>query len=372
MIVSHGYCPDGLVSAHLACKKYPDAIVHFTTERNMRLDKYFPDVRGARLLILDYCYPFEVLQELASSALSVCVYDHHKTAIEDINSRITSTHEIEHICQTVLDEKTKVHFTLRNLEVLIDTQFCASEIVSNRLQIDCSYLHHIRDRDLWEWKHENSRAFSECLYSRGLTFESLKWIESTPLNEVYAMGKKLLEYRDFMVDEIAKKSDRVRLSNPALAIAKVTPPAGMNTDATMVRPKVADGSLSQNTHDDATIAEGSSVHVELTPSDNAADDNPTEDPMLGDTVDTADEKYILAVESTLLQSDVGNKMLDDPQCLFAVIYRWSLKKNKWYVSLRSSNDREDVSQIAKAHGGGGHRCAAGFEIDSIRDFITRL
>ena len=131
MIVSHGFCPDGLVSAHLACKKYPDAIVHFTTERNMRLDKYFPDVRGARLLILDYCYPFEVLQELASSALSVCVYDHHKTAIEDINSRITSTHEIEHICQTVLDEKTKVHFTLRNLEVLIDTQFCASEIVSN-------------------------------------------------------------------------------------------------------------------------------------------------------------------------------------------------------------------------------------------------
>jgi nanoRNase/pAp phosphatase (c-di-AMP/oligoRNAs hydrolase) len=38
--------------------------------------------------------------------------------------------------------------------------------------------------------------------------------------------------------------------------------------------------------------------------------------------------------------------------------------NKWSISLRSVGDF-DVSEIAKARGGGGHKNAAGFEVDSF-------
>jgi phosphoesterase RecJ-like protein len=45
------------------------------------------------------------------------------------------------------------------------------------------------------------------------------------------------------------------------------------------------------------------------------------------------------------------------------------------VSLRASNDELDVSAIARAAGGGGHRQAAGFSsdesIEQIADFIHR-
>jgi phosphoesterase RecJ-like protein len=43
------------------------------------------------------------------------------------------------------------------------------------------------------------------------------------------------------------------------------------------------------------------------------------------------------------------------------------------VSLRSTDGRVDVSRIARAFGGGGHRQAAGFSTDlSLEDLVERL
>lgn len=60
-------------------------------------------------------------------------------------------------------------------------------------------------------------------------------------------------------------------------------------------------------------------------------------------------------------SDVAHALLQDyPDAPFtACWFRRSDGKNQW--SLRSEDDRRDVSEVAKANGGGGHRNAAGFE-----------
>lgn len=63
-------------------------------------------------------------------------------------------------------------------------------------------------------------------------------------------------------------------------------------------------------------------------------------------------------------SDVGNELLAaNPQAPFAAT--WSRRadgKVQW--SLRSEDGRADVSEIARGFGGGGHRNAAGFEMDA--------
>lgn len=63
-------------------------------------------------------------------------------------------------------------------------------------------------------------------------------------------------------------------------------------------------------------------------------------------------------------SDVGNELLAfHPEAPFAAT--WSRRadgRDQW--SLRSEDDRVDVSEIARLFGGGGHRNAAGFEIDA--------
>jgi uncharacterized protein len=63
-------------------------------------------------------------------------------------------------------------------------------------------------------------------------------------------------------------------------------------------------------------------------------------------------------------SEVGNDLLAfHPEAPFAATW-WRRADGKDQWSLRSEDDRVDVSEIAKRFGGGGHRNAAGFEMDA--------
>lgn len=67
---------------------------------------------------------------------------------------------------------------------------------------------------------------------------------------------------------------------------------------------------------------------------------------------------ILAVNATTLFSDIAGKLAEGRPFGAAYFDRGDGKR-QW--SLRSTDDGVDVSEIAKANGGGGHRNAAGFE-----------
>jgi nanoRNase/pAp phosphatase (c-di-AMP/oligoRNAs hydrolase) len=64
-------------------------------------------------------------------------------------------------------------------------------------------------------------------------------------------------------------------------------------------------------------------------------------------------------------SDTAHELLNsDRDAPFAACF-FKRGDGKWQFSLRSENDRTDVSEIAKKYGGGGHRNAAGFEVESL-------
>ena len=68
------------------------------------------------------------------------------------------------------------------------------------------------------------------------------------------------------------------------------------------------------------------------------------------------------VNSPVLQSEIGNRLLDYyPDAPFSAVYHVLKNGNKKF-SLRSADDRLDVGRIAKELGGGGHRNAAGLVI----------
>lgn len=68
------------------------------------------------------------------------------------------------------------------------------------------------------------------------------------------------------------------------------------------------------------------------------------------------------VQSNLFASDVGNQLC--PGYPLAIIWRES--RDRFVYELRSDADGVDVSEIAVAFGGGGHKHAAGFSIDARR------
>jgi len=72
------------------------------------------------------------------------------------------------------------------------------------------------------------------------------------------------------------------------------------------------------------------------------------------------------VNATVLSSEIGNAMMQEgvmkEDVGLALICSYSVTHNNWRISARSMFPRRgvDVSEIAQAYGGGGHRAAAGF------------
>lgn len=72
----------------------------------------------------------------------------------------------------------------------------------------------------------------------------------------------------------------------------------------------------------------------------------------------ADDLRVPVVNATTLFSEIAGELAKGHQ--FAACY-FDRQDGKRQWSLRSAPDGADVGEIAKAHGGGGHRHAAGFE-----------
>lgn len=86
---------------------------------------------------------------------------------------------------------------------------------------------------------------------------------------------------------------------------------------------------------------------------------------LGKDLTSPPQEYKVAVcNATSHWSDVGNELLiRHPEADFSLQYYRDLKQG-WKYSLRS-NDKVDVSALAKFYGGGGHKNAAGFQYDLL-------
>ena len=74
-ILYHGGCPDGGGGAYAAWKKFGDAAEYIPAKYNRPVPE---NIEGKELYFIDFCYPQEVMDEVAKKAASVTVLDHHE------------------------------------------------------------------------------------------------------------------------------------------------------------------------------------------------------------------------------------------------------------------------------------------------------
>jgi oligoribonuclease NrnB/cAMP/cGMP phosphodiesterase (DHH superfamily) len=74
------------------------------------------------------------------------------------------------------------------------------------------------------------------------------------------------------------------------------------------------------------------------------------------------------VNAPFFQSELASKLSEDES--FAAAYYYN--GEGYRISLRSSDDGEDVSTIATELGGGGHKQAAAFSVKSIDEFVQKM
>lgn len=82
------------------------------------------------------------------------------------------------------------------------------------------------------------------------------------------------------------------------------------------------------------------------------------------------------VNATVQASEIGNAICQRvPGAVFALIWNYDHATRGFRCSLRSDSDEVDVSALARALGGGGHRRAAGFghtgsSIEDLFEYVS--
>ncbi|WP_314407409.1 phosphohydrolase [Pseudomonas kuykendallii] len=271
--IYHGHCADGFGAAW---------VVHHTFDLNEsdfhagRYGEAPPDVTDRTVIIVDFSYPRDVLEQMAAQARSIMVIDHHKTAAE----ALADLHRV-----SALDEWDDVEYPLA----------CCFDMARSGAGLTWDFFHpgeprpplinHIEDRDLWRFALDGTREVQANLFSHPY---------------------------DFAVWDALMQADVAQLRADGLAIER------------------------KHHKDVAELVAGTRRRMTIG----------------GVDVPAANLPYIYS-------SDAGHLMAKGEP--FAACY-WDTESGRTF-SLRSTDEGQDVSEIAKLYGGGGHRNAAGFRVD---------
>lgn len=145
IVIYHANCSDGFGAAYAAWTRLGDTAEYVPAHYGNPP----PDVTGKAVYILDFSYPRETLLRMYAAAKTLVILDHHKTAQADLAGL----------------PFTKFDMTKAGCQLAWE-HFRPGEAIPVALQ-------HVADRDLWQFKHPDTRAF--CFGLRTLPFDFSVW-----------------------------------------------------------------------------------------------------------------------------------------------------------------------------------------------------
>lgn len=298
IVIYHAKCADGFTSAWVFRNKYgEDDIEYYAASHG---SKNLPNVKDKHVVIVDFCYKKDVLEELCKDARSLIVLDHHISAqkdIEDSSLFMISDMDFNYRkYEKLASNGGQRHFALFDMNrsgAGLAWDFCFPD--EERI----SMVDYTEDRDLWKFKYDESKSFSAYMFSYDYTFENWDKINSEMTNN----KAKCIAAGDCLERKLQKDIKEL------LSQCKINMVIG-----------------------------GHTVPVANLPYTHASD--------AGNIM--VNEEFDCPVS--------GERRLPD----FAACYMDT--KNGRKFSLRSRRDGLDVSKIASEYGGGGHREASGFSM----------
>lgn len=154
-----------------------------------------PDVTGADVYLLDFCYPRPVMEGLCRQAERVTVLDHHISAME--------------ACEG-LDQQfanLRLYFDMSRSGAVISWEYFHSTPVP-------WLFRYVQDRDLWQWQYPETKAVTAGLASHAQRFDLWQSFafEADALKDLIADGEAISRYRE---QEIAVYKRRLVLASIA-------------------------------------------------------------------------------------------------------------------------------------------------------------
>jgi hypothetical protein len=166
LCIYHGGCDDGFAAAWAIWKRWPD--IEFVPGI---YGKEPPIVEGKRVLMVDFSYKRDVLEEMSAWAVDITILDHHKTAQADLETfAILNPIDADNIDVVLAATQPalgniRAEFDMARSGAVMAWQFAWP---LDRLPM---FLRLIEDRDLWKFKFgEDTKQFSAALRTHPMDF----------------------------------------------------------------------------------------------------------------------------------------------------------------------------------------------------------
>ncbi|TMJ00837.1 MAG: hypothetical protein E6G97_18050 [Alphaproteobacteria bacterium] len=305
LVLYHAGCYDGFTAAWCAWKKHGDQADYLPVQYGQPP----PDVTDRNVEVLDFCYPHDVLQEMARKARYIRVLDHHKSRARDMAGRYWEEG----------DEEKDFSAGFGNLICFYHPKKSGARLAWEHYQTNKEapfLVDLIQDRDLWLHEQPYSKELNAWIRTYDFDFKTWSWMADGLVRP----------WPSAHLDE--KGTSRAGWACAGLAVqARQQGQAVLRAQAQLV----------------ANICK------------------------------TAREvciggHQVLAANTSCLFSEVAEKLAEGMP-FGAAWFQRSDGKFQW--SLRSREGGVDVSEVARAYGGGGHAAAAGFETIALHPELRK-
>ncbi len=168
LCIYHGNCADGFGAAWVVRKAFGDDVeFHAGVYQDSP-----PEVADRNVIMVDFSYKRDVLEEIAKTAHTITIIDHHKSAEEDLSIYKRPTHEMRmdevqfrNYCGFESSYPIRAIFDLERSGARLAWDFYFPNEEPPQL------INHIQDRDLWQFKLSGTREIQAAIFSYPYDFK---------------------------------------------------------------------------------------------------------------------------------------------------------------------------------------------------------
>lgn len=187
-VIYHGSCYDGFTSAWLLWRAFGD--IEFLPAV---YGKTLPEPSGKNVLMVDFSYPRDRLEELNERCDNFLVLDHHKTAQAALEGLDYAVFDMKRAgCQMVLDW---LSVSIKRAPHLTNIESIAGWLVD-----------HVADRDLWKLELPDTPFVHAYYTSVPMTFEAWSELAAMELAAVCRLGQAIRQSIDRYCEKVGAEA----------------------------------------------------------------------------------------------------------------------------------------------------------------------
>lgn len=193
LCIYHGNCADGFGAAWAVRKALSDDVEFHAGVYQQPP----PDVTGKDVILVDFSYKRAVLLEMAKTAHSIIVLDHHKSAAEDLEGIPEIPNPVRADPKPYDPQVYHIYAGCWDIPPL----FAEFDMDRSGATMAWDFFHpgearprliaHIEDRDLWRFKMDGTREIQANLFSLPYDFDVWDTLMESPVDDLIKDGRAI-------------------------------------------------------------------------------------------------------------------------------------------------------------------------------------